>query len=99
MGNRRILLLILIMVVITVITSGVALGVLYDTAFEEKRRDLVHTARSQARLMEAMARFDRKFSQRDHPQGAAAATISQIVDAHESYEWFGETGEFTLARW
>jgi C4-dicarboxylate-specific signal transduction histidine kinase len=58
---------------------------------------LVETAQSQARVIEAVTRFDAVYSN-DYPDGAEAATLSQIIDAHEQYKGFGETGEFTLAR-
>ncbi len=74
-----------------------AITILYRAAFEEGRLRLVETAQSQARLMEAVARFDRVYSL-DYPEGAEAATIAKITDAHEHYLGFGETGEFTLAR-
>jgi PAS domain S-box-containing protein len=48
-------------------------------------------------LIEAIARFDTRWS-KDYPEGATAATLKQVFDAHEQYEGFGETGEFTLAR-
>ncbi len=97
-GYKRILLLILIMAVVVTATTGVALTLLYDTAFEEERARLTDTVKVQARLMEAVARFDSQFSQYDHPEGAAAATISQIKDALENFTGFGETGDFLLAR-
>ncbi len=99
MGEQnRIHLLIGIMAVVAMLTSGVALGVLYNVAFDQERARLIEMAQSQARLIEAVARFDRKFSKYDHPEGSAAATISQIVDAHEQYKGLGKTGDFTLAR-
>jgi PAS domain S-box-containing protein len=97
-SRRRIAVLLLIMTAVVVITAGAAIGVLYNTAFEEKRRALAQVAQSQARLMEAVARFDQQFSRSDHPEGAAAATISQIKDAQGLYGSLDETGEFTLAR-
>ena len=98
MGDtRRILLLVLIMTAVAASIGIAAITILYDTLFEEERAHLVETARSQARLMEAVARFDLVHSL-DYPEGAIAATISQIRDAHEKYLGFGETGEFTLAR-
>jgi PAS domain S-box-containing protein len=57
----------------------------------------VETAQSQARLIEAVARFDATYS-RDYPGGAVEATLAQIVDAHKHYKGFGKTGEFTLAK-
>ncbi|MCK5487549.1 MAG: PAS domain S-box protein, partial [Desulfobacterales bacterium] len=57
----------------------------------------VETAQSQARLIEAVARFDEKYS-KDYPEGSEKATLSQIIDAHEHYGGFGKTGEFTLSK-
>jgi PAS domain S-box-containing protein len=94
---KRIFLLLLIMMVVTVATGGVAIGVLYRTAFNEQRSRLVEIAQSQARLIEAVARFDQAYSY-DYPEGAKEATLSQLHDAHAHYVGFGETGEFTLAK-
>ncbi len=99
MRDRKVVfLLILIMVCVALAVAGVGTGVLYRAAFEEERARLVETAASQARLIEAVARFDTIHSQDAHPDGPMAATLSQIIDAHRHYEGFGETGEFTLAR-
>ena len=96
-NRKRFIVLALIMAVATLGVGGAAIGVLYDTAFEEKRADLTQTAQSQARLIEAIARFDQKYSS-NYPEGSLAATLSQIRDAHDKYEELGGTGEFTLAR-
>ncbi len=96
--RRRVFLLVLIMVVVSVIVTWVAITMLYRAALNEERARLVETAQSQARLIEAVARFDVLYSKRDHPEGPAAATLSQIKDAHERYKGFGKTGEFTLSR-
>jgi len=69
----------------------------YETAFEEERARLTELAQSQARLIEAVARFDAVYS-KEYPKGEIAATLSQITDAHRHYKGFGKTGEFTLAR-
>jgi len=94
---RRFLLLILIMAIATLTVAGIAISLLYRAALDEQRERLVETAQSQARLIEAMARFD-VVQSRDYPEGSTAATLSQIIDAHENYTAAGETGEFTLAR-
>ena len=95
--RNRIFLLILIMTLVSLIVGGIAIVLMYRAALEENRARLVETVQSQARLIEAMARFDTTYHQ-DYPVGAAEATLSQIRAAHERYAGFGETGEFTLAR-
>jgi hypothetical protein len=85
------------MTIVAIIVETVAISLLYKTALIEERTRLEETAKSQARLIEAIARFDKKFST-DYPYGAREATLSQIVDAHKQYQGFGETGEFTLSR-
>ncbi len=95
--GRRVSYLILIMVTVTVVSAAVIVAMLYRTAIDGQRERLVETAQSQARLMEAMARHDAVF-ERATPGGPEAATLSQIIDAHDNYVGFGETGEFTLAR-
>jgi PAS domain S-box-containing protein len=87
-----------ILAISALLLSTVIVWLLYETAFQEKQADLVETAQSQARLIEAVAQFDTKYSTHDVKGGALAATMSQIVDAHQRYKGFGETGEFTLAK-
>ena len=94
--RTRVLLLFLIMVSIVVVAETITIGILYKTAIEEQRSHLVEIANSQARLIEAVARFD-KTRNSNYPQGARQATLSQIRDAHTQYPGFGKTGEFTLS--
>jgi hypothetical protein len=95
--RNRILLLILIMSIIVVVVESITIGLLYQAAFEQERLRLVETARSQARLIEAVARFD-KANSAGFPVNARQAVLHQIRDAHARYEGFGETGEFTLSK-
>ncbi len=95
--KKRVLWLIVILTIVTSSTLCIAGYMLYKTAIAEERERLVEAAQSQARLMEAVARFDSAYSS-DYPEGSQAATLSQIIDAHSQYMGFGETGEFTLAR-
>jgi PAS domain S-box-containing protein len=98
------------MSVVAFVTMAVTNIILYRVAFEERSQSLVQTAQSQARLIEAMARYNRKTNRIDWetPVGergptsllserAAADTISQLKDAHQNYAGFGKTGEFVLA--
>ena len=95
--RTRVLVLILIMTMGLLLVTGMTIGILYRAAFNEEKDRLVETAQSQARLIEAIARYDVVYSA-DFPGGSGAATVQQIVAAHQEYEGFGETGEFTLAR-
>lgn len=81
----------------SLLVGGFAVYVMYLTAFEEEGQRLQQIVQSQARLMEAVARFDRRYS-RDYPGGTEAATLSQVREAHAQYKSFGETGEFHLAK-
>jgi len=97
--RKRVLLLsVLIMTCVALVVGAIALFGLYRAAFEQQRERLVETVRSRARLIEAIARFDAVYSATDVPGGPEAATLSQVVRAHEQFRGFGETGEFTLAR-
>ncbi len=96
--RRIILLLILIMTFVSVTVAGVSTYTLYRAAFAEQRARLVETAESQARLIEAVARFESLHDEDAHPEGWVAATLSQVIDWHKQYKGFGKTGEFTLAK-
>jgi hypothetical protein len=95
--KKRVLLLIGIMAVLVFVVEAVTIGLLYITALKETRLRLQETAKSQAILIEAISRFDKKYSE-DYPEGSWEATLFQIIDAHEHYDGFGKTGEFTIAR-
>ncbi len=96
--RRRLLILILIMTIVSLVITGITIFILYNVAFQQSEDRLVETVKTQARLIEAIARFDATYSEQDFPGGSVKATLSQIIDAHEHYEGFGRTGEFTLAR-
>ena len=95
--RRRIWLLISIMALLGIIVETVTIGLLYTTAVNEEKTRLKETAQSQARLIEAIARFDIQYSS-NYPFGSKEATLSQVIDAHDKYQGFGETGEFTLSK-
>ena len=99
-----------LMLIIALTTMTVVYIVLWQTAVEQKKADLVHIAQSQARLIEAIARFDMRHNRVDWEtpigergptsllsQRAGADTFSQIVDAHKRYRGFGLTGEIVIA--
>ncbi len=86
--RTRFIYLFLIMAFVSSAVGAMILVLLYETAFDLQRERLVEMVKSQARLIEAVARFDNN----------AEATFSQVVDAHEQYKGFGKTGEFTLGK-
>ncbi len=95
--HRQRMWLVTIMTTVAMTVGCVALALLYQTAYEEEKARLVESAQSQARLMEAVAKFDSVYSH-NFPKGTEAATISQFIDAHKKFKGFGETGEFILAK-
>lgn len=64
--RKRFILLITIMVVIGLIVESITIIMLYRTAFDEQKENLRDIVTSQARLIEAVARFDRIHS-KDFP--------------------------------
>ena len=98
MSNRkRVFILILIMALSSLFVAGITIFFLYQAAISEEKERLVETAQSQARLIEAVARFNAASDKSDGPESARAATLSQIIEAHKNYEQSGRTMEFTLA--
>jgi len=102
--SRLLHLPILAVIAVGLSSIGVSIFILYSASFSEQERRLRELSQSQARLIEAITRFDQKYSgERDgnineFPGNSRQATISQIIDAHGRYSGFGKTGEFTLAQ-
>jgi PAS domain S-box-containing protein len=97
-GKRKIELrfvLILAFVTIAVAASGFIL--LYQMTLKDKKAELVEIVKSQARLMEAVGKFDAFFHGGDIEGASRAATLSQIRESHRKYTGFGKTGEIVLA--
>ncbi len=99
MGSRqRLAVLILIMSGVVVTVGIFSIYFLYQTGFKQQRQRMVEMAQSQARLVEAVARFDKRYSNNDVSGGAFSATLGQLRDAHANFEGFGKTGEFIIAK-
>ena len=96
--EKTLFILIVILSAVAFAAVGTSISVLYRTSFEQQRARLTEFAQSQARLIEAIARFDAEFSV-DHVEGgAAAATLSQVAEASRNSSGFGETGEYVLGK-
>ena len=96
-NNKRVLYLVLIMLGTIALTALLTIKIIYQAAFEEEGERLREITQSQARLIEAVLRHETS-SVHNHQESAFIVTLSQLVDAHERYTGFGETGEFTLAK-
>ncbi len=99
---RRIPLLITIFTVAVLVVAAVIIGLLYRTSLAQETTRLEEVVHSQARLIEAIARHEAKYSHLMPAESghgdALAATLAQVRDANERFSGFGLTGEFTLAR-
>ena len=96
--RRKILsysMLIMLLLVLGVGTTAILL--LYAEIKTEQKERLIEINAAQARLIEAIARYDRQFSGGD-VSVTEADTVSQVVDAHRKQPGFGDTGEMMLAR-
>lgn len=101
-ARNRFLLLTIIMISASALVMAVVMAMLFRHELHQQREMLQVTAQSQARLIEAVGRHDAEYASMlvdELPDyDPAKATLEKIVDAHEQYLGFGETGEFTLAR-
>jgi PAS domain S-box-containing protein len=98
-NERRRILTRSVAVMALVSLGGVAATIptLYQTAFDADRVRLSEVAASRAALISAVARFQTRMT----PGGAPTSvedTLTQLTDAQQRFEGFGETGEFALAR-
>lgn len=89
---------ILIMALIASAVAASAIYALYTTALHQQRARLIETAQSRARIIEAIARQDRKRSREEQPANTEEISLAAVVEAHKNFRGFGETGEFTLGR-
>jgi PAS domain S-box-containing protein len=93
---KRILLLIAILAVIVLGSLSLTFFLLYSTAIDQHGGRLLEIAQSEARTIEAIARHEHYYL--GSGDTSAPSYLDILVDAHEQYAGFGETGEFTLAK-
>jgi two-component system CheB/CheR fusion protein len=80
------------------LVSAISIFSLYNTAIEQHRLRLLETVKSQARLIEAIARFDDHNSEDGNSERIRETTVEKVAAAHKQFEGFGDSGEFVLAR-
>lgn len=94
--RRHTAILAVLLAVITLAVTYSTIEAVYRAALIEERARLTEMARSQARLIEAVARHELEAG--SDLSLATALTVEQVAAAHAQYETVGRTGEFTLAR-
>ena len=96
--QSRLLLLILITTAVAVVIGASAIRIIYEGGLERERARLQDFVQSQAKLLNALVSFDQAYS--TYPDGAAAGSLKQFLDANASYtpRGLGRTGEMAVAR-
>ncbi|MBT5810393.1 MAG: phosphate/phosphite/phosphonate ABC transporter substrate-binding protein, partial [Rhodospirillaceae bacterium] len=87
----------LAMMCVVMVVLAVTCVFLYRASIDGYREQLQVLARSQAALIEAVARFDSQFSQGDHGSGATAATMSQVQNGFDALDALGTKEELIIA--
>ncbi|SDX58869.1 hybrid sensor histidine kinase/response regulator [Thiocapsa roseopersicina] len=95
--SKRILWLVVVMVVAVAVSTAVAITVLYSTAFEQERSHLIQTAEDQAKILNAVARFDQTHTSGES-DASETATLSQIASAFDHDPVEGQIGEIVVAQ-
>lgn len=95
-GSRQIQIkLAFILICVVLIVTSAAFWALYSVVLSQSKIQLEELAKSQARLIESVAKFNAIHSS----EGVSrAATISQIRESHYRYQGFGRTGEILLGQ-
>jgi hypothetical protein len=96
---RILALSITMMIVVSVIIVVLTGWLLYRHEFAGQVEQLQAMVQGQARLIEAVARFDAEHSQQDHPEGAWAATASQAIAAYShlgGFDWYDNQGKVVM---
>ena len=83
------------MSVVALAIGGIAIWVLYGTAFDQKRADLAQKAMGRGQLIEVVLQLVEAKNPLDDP---LADTIRMISDAHDAPQDYSDMGEFWLAR-
>jgi PAS domain S-box-containing protein len=97
--QKRILVVsIIMMTLVALMVVSITIWMLYKTSFNRQVENLQAMVAGQARLIEAVARFDAEHSEDASNEGAWGATIGQVVDAYTHLGGFGKTGEFVVAQ-
>lgn len=95
--KKRFLILVFVMVLVAFVVGVGGVVSLYNTAFEQQRERLSKFAQNQARLIEAMVRYDVN-NNASKGESVGSGTIAQLKDANSHFVGFEKTCEFVLAK-
>ena len=90
--------LFLIMAAAALLVSTISIVSLYNTAIGQHRLRLVETVKAQARLIEAIAKFDSLENSDKDPSLVRQSTLEKVAAAYQEFEGFGSSGEFVMAQ-
>ena len=90
------LLLLLTITTAVTISVSVTIELLYNTAFQNTRTQLVKNINNHKSLIQAVTEFDEIHSKGAHKEGARLATIGQIKAAHTNHDSASRSDEFFL---
>jgi PAS domain S-box-containing protein len=96
-ARNRLGLLLLMMTFVAIGTASVTFVVLYRTGYDQATFRLIEEAQTQARMIEAMARFA-AVQTSDYPGGSLGAVLVQIRESHEGFGASGKSFEFVVGR-
>lgn len=74
--HRRLARLVLVLVAVVLAVTAGTLYHLYQVHYDEDRRELAETARTTASIINAIARFDQRYTV--HPRGSWEGTVEQL---------------------
>jgi len=86
-----------VLFLITMLSISFTIYTLYEEALSEARLNLTVAAKSQARLINSIARFNLEHVASGREGDAAAATLDEIRNAHREFHGFAETGEMVVS--
>jgi hypothetical protein len=86
------------MAAIAIVVGASAVTLLYRTAYHEALLEMQQSANTLANLLEAVAQFDKRYSERTNPQGHWGATMSQIEAGMLMQKRAKQTSEIIVGR-
>ncbi len=86
------------MAAIAIIVGASAVTLLYRTAYDETLLEMQRSANTLANLLEAVAQFDKRYSEHTNPQGHWGATMSQIEAGMLMQNRAKQTSEIIVGR-